>query len=544
MHRDTSQPSSSPSSSKNILTSHFSRKDHFYAANTATANKVPYTVNQANELIKDAITKHKDTKNNNNHSQYLVIKKSDGDHHVVIVPKLYQEDLTASSDTKGISSFLNKHAIYLLDYSQVLGEGGQGKVILAYNLVTSEKAAAKICNTAGSDYDRKQAQCERDNLTALGRHLGSSYLNAESVKKGRLPPEVTLMTYYPGKNLADFLYQRNSLKTHEDINYYPLRHQVNIFKKVAVVMGMIQQVSALHKLKLIHRDVKTENFICQDGENGKLDVVLIDLGEAVSSDTTTMDYASTFGYAAPENYALLANKAPYTFQSDYYSLGVCIAEVLSNENYQAALRGLRNEQIARDKPDEASTHEIYTMLNDAFLARPVTEEDMIRELPRDYDYEKLVNFLDNTIYQRIMRHAMHALLLSLTKENPKQRLIGSSLDEELVKIQSVYNRCIELSRSLHVMAKEIIYVCDVLESLGSTVNKPAIYKMFITQLNSLIHETKAKKAPGTDVDSLRPALMSKAADMCITLFGSDKERSQKKLQPVNVQVELKPKASA
>lgn len=543
MHRDNGQPSSSHSSSKSNLSSHFSRKDHFYAASPASANKLPYTLNQANELIKEAIAKYKDSKSNNNNSQYIVLKKYDGDHHLVIVPRLNQVDQPSGGDSKSNNSFLTKHAIYLLDYSQVLGEGGQGKVVLAYNLVTSDRVAAKICNTAGSEFDRQQAQSERDNLTILGRHLGSSFFNPEAVKKGRLPPEVTLMTYYPGMNLADYLYQRNSLKSREDINYYPLKHQVNIFKKVAIVMGMMKQISDLHKMKLIHRDVKTENFICQETENSMMNIVLIDLGEAVASNANATDYASTFGYAAPETYALIPHKAPYSFQSDFYSLGVCIAEVLSNENYQSALRKLRNDQILRDKPDEVSTHQIYTILSDALLARPSTDEEMIRDIPKDYDYEELVNFLDNTIYQRTMRHAMHALLLSLTKENPKQRLVGSSLDEEIAKIQTLYNRSIDLSRSLHIMAKEIIYVCDVLESLGSVVNKPAIYKMFITQLNALIRDTKAKKTPDADVDSLRPALMSKAADMCITLFGSDKSERPKS-QHVNDKVDLKSKLSA
>lgn len=533
MQRENSQPSSSSSLISKNTNCRITRKAHFYSPSTAPAPKMPVSLIQAQELIKEVMAKHKelrhkDSKNKDvkqgvNQSYYSIINKADSEYHIVVVPRSCQDDPSSLGEAKALNQFLHKNSVYLLDYSHVLGEGGQGKVILAFNLATSERVAAKICNTTGSEFDRKQAQSERDNLAALGRHIGSSSSLLSMVKKGVVPPEVTLMTYYPGTNLANYLYQKHTAKQRDDVDYYHLRNPINVFKKMAIIMGMLKQVSELHKNKLIHRDIKTENFIVNETEEGKIEVVLVDLGEAVSSDVVTMEYASTFGYAAPETYALMLDKAPYTFQTDYYSLGVSIAEVLSDKNYQVALRELRKLQIARDHADEATTHEIFNMMSDVFLHQIVTDADTLRDLPMDYDYEMLVNYLDNTIYQRLLRHAMHAFLLSLTKDNPKQRLVGSTLDEELAKIQLIYNRCLELSRSLHTMAKEIIYVCDALESSGNTVNKAAIYRLFLSQLNALIREAREKKMPSTEVEAHRPALMSKAADMCITLFCSDKE---------------------
>lgn len=481
--------------------------------------KVMLPVNdmQVSELIKKAATKCNDLKLGMSASQYLRVSLSSGDFSLIIIPKVNRDDVVTRADSKLAQQFIDTRSIILLDYNNVLGEGAQGKVIMGYNLVTKEPIAVKLSKTYGVELAKKQLKREQSNLELMGRLVGACALYDETDKQDSEKTEATLMRYCHGQTLKSYTYEINKKKSKEDAGYFAKKKPINIFNKVSIILQMIKQLSLLHKNNLIHRDIKLENFIIDDLEDNNFDVTLIDLGDAIPATEINRLYASTFGYGPPEVWEMPAKRLPYSRQSDYFSLGVAIAELLSNENYQAKLKDKKASQISKDTLSELSRHDIYSMLSDVFIDQSILSTTRQTDVPQDYDFNLLANHLDNVIYEKWMKHRVHALLLSLTKEAPQQRLSGTDLESEFAQLKKLYQNCTLVSNSMHVMAREIIYVCDALESADMIINKQLIYQHFMTHLKSLVHEAKIEK----EIYDLPAELMEKAAQKCITFFSSN-----------------------
>ena len=373
---------------------------------------------------------------------------------------------------------------------------------------------------------RKQIQRERINLNLLGRLIGSCSLY-DDVNKDEAFPEATIMEFYAGINLTDLIYEKNKTKSREDLNYFEHKKNMNIFKKIDIVLQMIRQVSLIHKKNLIHRDIKIENFIFNDIGNGYRDLRLIDLGDAISLSDADNEYASTFGYVAPEIWQLPRTKHAYSKQSDYFSLGVAIAEVLTNVNYQASLRGMKQMQLQDDSMNELTPHAIYTLLFDVFFPQSLINHEDTIHLPASFDFVALANHFDMAVYNKYMRHAMHAFLLSLTRANPEERLQGTDLDLELSNLQKLYKQCISMSQSFHIIAQEILYICDALSVTGEAIDRAKIGAQFISDISNMVKDAKSE----ADIPKLTPNVLAEAANKCITLFARTRAESSK--SPVN-----------
>jgi serine/threonine protein kinase len=112
-------------------------------------------------------------------------------------------------------------------------------------------------------------------------------------------------------------------------------------KKLKEVLGTVAAaLKSLHETGIVHRDIKPENILYLDEKKTK--IVLGDFGIATLFDDTDLSVrmtkaARTRGYAAPEAFSSFIAR-----ESDYYSLGITILELLTGLN---PFVGLSEEQV-------------------------------------------------------------------------------------------------------------------------------------------------------------------------------------------------------
>lgn len=124
--------------------------------------------------------------------------------------------------------------------------------------------------------------------------------------------EVSL--FYQNGSLADRIHEKNF--TEQEIR--------------KVLPKLNEALHQIHQVNIIHSDIKPANILYS---NDKKDFVLIDFGIAAYTDGRDLvtQFARTVDYSAPE---LLAHKVAK--ESDYYSLGISLAEMFSGETPTAS----------------------------------------------------------------------------------------------------------------------------------------------------------------------------------------------------------------
>ncbi len=130
------------------------------------------------------------------------------------------------------------------------------------------------------------------------------------------------------------------------------RHIIELAKQIG------RGIKAAHDIKVIHRDIKLDNFFISDDGIYKLG----DFNVAKQSDRANT-FAGTFGYLAPEIYRAKAGTiSGYTRQADIYSFGICLYQLMNDLCFplekhmpqeEAFDRRMRGERLV--KPEHASS---------------------------------------------------------------------------------------------------------------------------------------------------------------------------------------------
>ncbi len=184
------------------------------------------------------------------------------------------------------------HENFLLE--KVLKDGPRGRVSLLRHRESRQRMIARRFAGSGQAY--------RQMMALSCPHLPRVEACAE--QDGQV---LVLEEYIPGDSLA-FVLQGGPLR--------PAQAR-------QIAADVARALSALHRLSVVHRDVKPENILL-DGDRA----VLIDFDasrvckEEADADTRIM---GTTGYAAPEQFGLSQTDA----RADIYSLGVLINEMLT-----------------------------------------------------------------------------------------------------------------------------------------------------------------------------------------------------------------------
>src|ERR671928_993880 len=194
------------------------------------------------------------------------------------------------------------------ELEQKIGEGGMARVYRGRDTRLNRQVAVKVLHShyAGDTGFLQRFHHEAQAAANL-RH--PNVVDVYDVgQDGDI--HYIVMEYVEGSDLKALIRQHGAL---------PIERAVQIAEDVA------RALEAAHRIGLVHRDVKPQNIIVGSGGQVKI----TDFGIAKSNLSTAMtETGVTFGtadYISPEQ----ARGQPATPQSDIYSLGVTLYEMLT-----------------------------------------------------------------------------------------------------------------------------------------------------------------------------------------------------------------------
>ena len=189
-----------------------------------------------------------------------------------------------------------------------IGEGGMANVYLAYDTILDRNVAVKVLRGDLATDEKFVRRFQREALSAsslshpnivevydVGEDNGQYYI---------------VMEYIEGKQLKQLLKKRGKLTLSEVID---------------IMLQISDGMSVAHDAYIIHRDIKPQNIMIQD--NGMVKITDFGIAMAMNSTqlTQTNSVMGSVHYLPPEQ---ASGKSP-TLQSDIYSMGILMYEILS-----------------------------------------------------------------------------------------------------------------------------------------------------------------------------------------------------------------------
>lgn len=191
-----------------------------------------------------------------------------------------------------------------------IGEGGMANVYLAYDTILDRNVAVKVLRGDLATDEKFVRRFQREALSAsslshpnivevydVGEDNGQYYI---------------VMEYIEGKHLKSLLKKRGKLTVSEVID---------------IMLQITDGMACAHDSYIIHRDIKPQNIMILD--NGT--VKITDFGIAMAMNATqltqTNSVMGSVHYLPPEQ----ANGKGSTLQSDIYSMGIVMYELLTGK---------------------------------------------------------------------------------------------------------------------------------------------------------------------------------------------------------------------
>ena len=193
---------------------------------------------------------------------------------------------------------------------KAIGEGGMANVYLAYDTILDTDVAVKVLRGDLANDEKFVRRFQREALSAsslthpnivevydVGEDHGQYYI---------------VMEYVEGRHLKDLIKKRGKLTLSEVID---------------IMLQITDGMSVAHDSYIIHRDIKPQNIMIL--ENGL--VKIMDFGIAMAMNSTqltqTNSVMGSVHYLPPEQ----ANGKGSTLQSDIYSMGIVMYELLTGK---------------------------------------------------------------------------------------------------------------------------------------------------------------------------------------------------------------------
>ncbi|AVK62944.1 Stk1 family PASTA domain-containing Ser/Thr kinase [Lactobacillus sp. CBA3606] len=189
-----------------------------------------------------------------------------------------------------------------------LGEGGMANVYLAHDLILDRDVAVKLLRLDLRDDPKTIKRFQREALATtelVHPHIVSLYDIGE--ENGM---QYLVMEYVKGMDLKNYIKQQFP---------FPRQQVIDIMEQI------LSAVATAHAHNIIHRDLKPQNILIDEQGNAKI----TDFGIAVALSEHTMTQTNTIlgsvHYLSPEQ----ARGSMATKQSDIYSLGIILYEMLT-----------------------------------------------------------------------------------------------------------------------------------------------------------------------------------------------------------------------
>ena len=193
---------------------------------------------------------------------------------------------------------------------KAIGEGGMANVYLAYDTILDRDVAVKVLRGDLANDEKFVRRFQREALSAsslthpnivevydVGEDHGQYYI---------------VMEYVEGRHLKDLIKKRGKLTLSEVID---------------IMLQITDGMSVAHDSYIIHRDIKPQNIMIL--ENGL--VKIMDFGIAMAMNSTqltqTNSVMGSVHYLPPGQ----ANGKGSTLQSDIYSMGIVMYELLTGK---------------------------------------------------------------------------------------------------------------------------------------------------------------------------------------------------------------------
>jgi eukaryotic-like serine/threonine-protein kinase len=201
-----------------------------------------------------------------------------------------------------------------------IGRGGMSTVYLAFDTVLERPVAIKLMHREiASDSDqlerfrreaRSVAQLSHPHIVTVIDAGEEPSLDGHETKGGGGP--YIVLEYVEGETLKDLIRREG---------------QLDILQALAYTIEIARALGAAHERLIVHRDVKPQNVLID--VEGSVKITDFGIARTLTEEGLTMTgrVLGTTDYVSPEQ----ALGQPVTGQSDLYSLGVVLYEMLTGE---------------------------------------------------------------------------------------------------------------------------------------------------------------------------------------------------------------------
>jgi serine/threonine protein kinase len=262
-----------------------------------------------------------------------------------------------------------------------IGRGGMSTVYCAFDTVLERKVAVKLMHREiAADSDQlERFRREARSVAQLNHPHVVTVIDAgeePSPDDGAVGSPYIVLEYVEGETLKDVIRREAPLE---------------IPQAIAYAIEIARALGAAHERQIVHRDVKPDNVLIS--EEGGAKITDFGIARTLTEEGLTMAgrVLGTTDYVSPEQ----ALGEPVTGQSDLYSLGVVLYEMLTGE---VPFRG--------DSPVAVAMKHVREEIPDVQLRRPelsaataaVLERAVAKDLNRRYrDAQSMVSDLEDVL---------------------------------------------------------------------------------------------------------------------------------------------------
>lgn len=249
-----------------------------------------------------------------------------------------------------------------------IGAGGMAKVFLAEDLILERQVAVKLMAYNFHDDETSIRRFKREAL-ATTELLHPNIVNVVDVGEDDAP--YIVMEYVEGYDLKEYI------KQHRPI---PYKKTINIMSQI------LKAVEYAHRHNIIHRDLKPQNILIDHDETVKITDFGIAVALSENSITQTNSLLGSVHYISPEQ----ARGSMATKQSDIYSLGILLYELLSGEvpfdgesAVSIALKHFQNDMPSLRGKDVSLPQALENVVLRATAKDPVYRYQSVHEMRED-----------------------------------------------------------------------------------------------------------------------------------------------------------------